>query len=838
MSCVGRGRKAIRQTDPEKRRAKASFPRAGLRSRCPTILSWVDVKLGFRMLVRYPGISVAGGLAIFVGIGLACGFFEFVDDFVRPSLPLDEGRRVVGLVNWDVAANAPERRSLHDFIVWRDELASVESVGAYTTSERNLVTDDGWAEPVTIAEITAAGFGLARVPPLIGRPLIESDEGFGADPVVVIGHGLWEARFSRSPDVVGQRVQLGSAVHTIVGVMPEDFTYPLFHDAWVPLRASTLDYERREGPSILIVGRLASGYTLREAQTELTGLGMRAATTFPETNGQLRPRVLPYAESLGQGTEILILGHAFFVGLLLVVCGTVAALVFARTVARENEVAVRTALGASRLRVVGQVFLEGLVMCAMAAVAALAAVAYAMPRVMEAFWAVQQSRGPFWMDDDLSLRTAVYGSLLAFLAAALTGLIPGLWYTAARARARLRRGSGVLPGGRWTIVIVVQVAIAVAALPTLASEALAAFRAQTGVVPFPAEQYLGGRLEIDPINFWQSPGEPDAVDSSSRSGRLLAELARQLEAEPIVSGVTFASRLPGMDHAIRTVDVEGEPLLPRPDVRTASVASDYFAVLDVPIVAGRGFESGDIGADRNVVVVNRSFVRQLMGGRDPLGRRIGYVESPNSEPERWFEIVGVVADLSVHGMSRRIDAGVYHPASLQAIRPTYVAIHGVLGAESLARRVPVIVASIDPAIRVHDLLSLHEIGLAERASARMLGGVISLAVLSVLILAGMGVYALMSFGVSRRVGEIAIRAALGAQPTHLLAAIFSRAFVQLGLGVLAGATGAVVLGGTTLVGETVLVATVMIAVGAVACVAPARRVLRLAPSEALKAGAE
>ena len=215
-------------------------------------------------------------------------------------------------------------------------------------------------------------------------------------------------------------------MHTIVGVMPEDFTYPLFHDAWVPLRASTLDYERREGPSILIVGRLASGYTLREAQTELAGLGMRIAATFPETNGQLRPRVLPYAESLGQGTEILILGHAFFVGLLLVVCGTVAALVFARTVARGNEVAVRTALGASRLRVAGQVFLEGLVMCAVAAVAALVAVAYAMPRVMEAFWAVQQSRGPFWMDDDLSLRTVVYGSLLAFLAAALTGLIPGL----------------------------------------------------------------------------------------------------------------------------------------------------------------------------------------------------------------------------------------------------------------------------------------------------------------------------------------------------------------------------------------------------------------------------
>ena len=357
------------------------------------ILSWIDVKLAFRMLVRYPGVSVVGGLAVFVGIGLGCGFFEFVDDFIRPSLPLDEGHRIVGLVNWDVVANAPERRSLHDFVMWRDELESVENVGAYTTSERNIVTGDGWAEPVTVAEISAAGFGLARVPPLIGRPLIESDEGIGADPVVVIGHELWEARFNGSPAVVGQRLQLGASVHTVVGVMPEEFTYPLVHDAWVPLRASVLDYERREGPPVLIVGRLASGYTLREAQTELTGLGMRAAAMFPETNGELRPRVLPYAESLVQGTEIMVLGHAFFVGLLLVVCGTVAALMFARTVARENEIAVRTALGASRLRVVGQIFLEGLAMCTVAAAAALAAVAYAMPRVKQAFWAVQQSRG-------------------------------------------------------------------------------------------------------------------------------------------------------------------------------------------------------------------------------------------------------------------------------------------------------------------------------------------------------------------------------------------------------------------------------------------------------------
>ncbi len=231
-------------------------------------MSWLDFKLGFRMLIKYPGLTLVGGFAMSVGIAIAAGSFEFINDFINPTLPLEEGDRVVAIQNWDATAASTEFRSLHDFLTWRDELESVEDIGAYTTFRRNVITDDGRAEPVRGSEISASAFRLVRVPPLMGRPLVETDEQDGAPPVVVIGHDLWQARFGGDSGVVGRSVQLGNSRSTVVGVMPEGFLFPLRDNLWVPLRVNVLDYERLEGPAIRIFGRLAPGVTLEEAQAE------------------------------------------------------------------------------------------------------------------------------------------------------------------------------------------------------------------------------------------------------------------------------------------------------------------------------------------------------------------------------------------------------------------------------------------------------------------------------------------------------------------------------------------------------------------------------------------
>ena len=307
-------------------------------------MSWLDFKLGLRMLVKYPGLTLVGGLGMAVAIAIGAGFFAFFYSHLYPTLPLEEGDRIVALENWDVVVNNEERQSLHDFVTWRGEMETVEDVAAFRTIGRNLIVPGGPAQPVPIARMTASGFRVARVPPLLGRYLVDEDEQAGTPPVIVIGHDVWQTRFAGERDVVGREVRLGSTVHTVVGVMPEGFAFPMNHRFWTPLRANPSDYERGQGPEIFIFGRLAAGVTLDEAQAELTVIGQQSAAAFPETHEQLRPQVLPYTYPLIDIQDVSawwVARMQLFVSLLLVVVAVnVAVLAYARTATRRGEIAV------------------------------------------------------------------------------------------------------------------------------------------------------------------------------------------------------------------------------------------------------------------------------------------------------------------------------------------------------------------------------------------------------------------------------------------------------------------------------------------------------------------
>src|SRR5690606_13933299 len=236
------------------------------------------------------------------------------------------------------------------------------------------------AGPVDVVETSASLFRVARLKPLLGRTLVDADELPGAPPVAVIGYDVWQARFAGAADVVGREIRLGAAVHTVVGVMPEGFSFPRHEGRWVPLRLDPLPYGRREGPAVRVFGRLVPGASLEEAQAELTALGARAAAAYPDTHEHLRPRVLPYAKSifrLGAGESAAFMSaNVVAILLLVLVCGNVALLMFARAATRESEMVVRNALGASRGRLIGQLFAEALVLGGVAAAVGLAAAAF------------------------------------------------------------------------------------------------------------------------------------------------------------------------------------------------------------------------------------------------------------------------------------------------------------------------------------------------------------------------------------------------------------------------------------------------------------------------------
>lgn len=865
------------------RRASA---RPGLRdrrrwfARSPLRPGWLDFKLAVRMLIKYPGLSIVAVLGMAVAIAIGASAFAFFYSFMTPALPLDEGERVVAIENWDRAARNRENRTLHDFTTWRHDLQSLDDVGAYREITRNLLASDGTLERVRIAEITASGFRLARVAPLLGRPLVDADELKGSAPVVVIGSELWRSRFASDPAIVGRVVRLGNTPHTIVGVMPDGFAFPVNHSVWVPFRADPSDYARREGPAINVFARLAPAVTRHGAQAELTTIGLRTAAAFPQTNEHLRPRLAPYT-SLWFGDDLvgwhLHVMQGLITMLLVVVCVNVASLVYARTASREGEIVVRTALGGSRGRIVMQLFVEALVLATVSAIVGLAAADLLLSHVKTFF--NELGGAPFWMGDGLSAGAVLYTAGLAILSASIVGIVPALKATGRRLEPGLRRSnaSGMRPGATWTTLIVCQVALAVAVMPAAFSVGWQATGYRVFDDGFAAGEFLTARLSMDRE---APPAEEMSAHErafAARFGARLEEVLRQLRAEPGVVDVTFAAGLPG-DEPTARIEIEGEQARSGVAARAGWVDVRFFDVFQVPLLTGRLFGAGDFGSGpplpfdarrvrtmsgkigqavgarspgapavttSTAIVVNRAFAQQVFGSLDVLGRRVRYAGSA-SGPAPWLEIVGVVADFPPGSAElSSADARIYHPVEPPQMYPATLAVRiRPDKASGLAGRLREIATALDPTLQLGGVLLLDQVHEQERRFVRLGAAAFGAVTLSVLLLSAAGIYSLTSFTVASRRREIGLRTALGADPRRIIAGIFSRAFRQLAIGVAVGLgaaaltfeeiTDSAVTSGRGAILLTLVIAT-MTTVGLIAALGPARRSLRIDPAEALKA---
>ena len=325
----------------------------------------IDSRLGVRMLVKHRGLTLVGVFAMAVAIAVGATLFEVFSEMLDPTLPFAGGDRVVSLHYIGANPANPERRVLHDFAALHDQLVSVEHFGAFHDAEHNLVSATTAPEPVLVAEITASAFAIARTPALLGRHLLDTDELESAPPVAVIGYQAWQLRFGGDSNIVGRTIDLGGVPRTVVGVMPEGFKFPVDHQFWIPFHDKALNYQRWQGPPIYMFGRLAPGATIQHARAEFAAVSQRTAVAHPETQPHLVPAVVPYTydhSGIGDPTFLwaLRVGQLLVGALTFVVAINLAILVYARTVTRLGEIAVRSALGASRRRILAQLFIEAL----------------------------------------------------------------------------------------------------------------------------------------------------------------------------------------------------------------------------------------------------------------------------------------------------------------------------------------------------------------------------------------------------------------------------------------------------------------------------------------------
>jgi len=834
--------------------------------------SWLDFKLAFRMLVRYPGLTVMSVLAMAAGIAFGAGFLEFTSQWASPDLSFDPDHRMVGIVVDDAETGSLEGRLLHDFDAWREGLRSLDGIGAMRLVNRNLdlAGERSGAEParpVPVTEITATAFRLAATPALMGRTLIADDERTGSPPVAVVGFDFWQDQLGGDPTVVGRTVRLGEQATTVVGVMPEGYAFPRSQNLWVPFRLRPVDFAVGGGPDVYVFGRLAPDVSIEQAQAEVASRGLQVAQARIDRGERLSARVVPYPELVympvpGFFDPAFVYVNLFILALVLLFCANVALLLFARAASRESELVVRNALGAGRSRIVVQLFSEALVLAAIAAVLGLFGARYGYEWFLTA---LKEGEGsaflPFWFVPGISTPTAVYAVCLTVLGAGVAGVLPALKVTrgiASQLRSHSAGGGGLGFGGVWTLIIVAQIAVTVPlpAFAYIAVSEMVTFQAPRDL-GFAPEDYVTALIAVDrsleSVSFDLDRRElfldrsgADAAGFVERYRRTLDELEGRLRAEPEVRGVTFTSRTPLGYHPWSQVELdvpmEEPPQGERHLVGVEEIEPGFFETMQGEVVAGRPLDTEDVVSGAKVVVVDRTFADRVVGGRNPVGLRLRYValdrKPPPGPDAPWYEIVGMVENLGISNGS----GGVYHAASRGSIYPANILVHLRGDPDAFIPHLRAMASDMGATVRLEELRALSDVSGDDTGIYAFGMTAIMTLTLTALMLSLAGIYSVMAFTVSRRTREIGIRVALGADPRRLVAAIFKRPLVQVATGI---GLGAILLVRSSIFlfavrgltpEQYALVAlhsVLMFGVCMLACVVPTRRALSVEPVEAL-----
>jgi predicted permease len=583
---------------------------------------------------------------------------------------------------------------------------------------------------------------------------------------------------------------------------------------------------------------------------------------FPDVRAGLLGEVVPFGLTLISLPSQSFVTIPQFYGvqlaaliLLFVACANVAMLMLARSATRFRELAVRTALGASRRRILSQIFVETLVLTLLATGLGL----LASDRIYG--WLFQQlvvaangggMGAPYWLDFGVTAEVVLWGITLAGLSAVMAGVLPAIKVTGHGVHESIQRlstgQSGIRFGRATSVLIVLDVALTVSVVGfgTLMSNRLLEPGRRADLVGIPAEEYLAVTVDIE-----------SDLEGSELEGRLALvqqTLVERLQAEPQVRRVAVASVLPRMEHPTREIEVEldpgqGEAL--RRSVHTIEADRGFFEALDQPILIGRGFDRSDVGSDSSVVIVNVAFGEQAFGRRNPLGRRIRFVSETEGEQPRWFQIVGVVGPLGANILRPDGGEAVYLPGAPGEIRPLRLAIHVGRSPEGFTPRLREIVAEVDPLATIDEPREPRALSwfrpIDWYLDLLVQSGLAAL-VLVLLSLAVSSLYAVMSFAVSERAREVGIRRALGAGREGIAVTVGKRALWQIGLGVILGTPGVVWLFfrlreyARIDLSSPVLVVTallpglaVLVVVALLACATPTLRALRIDPNEVLKA---
>jgi predicted permease len=790
------------------------------------LISLGDVRLSLRLIAKQPILSATIIMALATGICLVMIGFTFREVIVNRTLPYQAGDRFARFIAFDRDGHriAPDIERYHAF---RDRATSFEHVG--TVVERVFTVTYGPSEVDAIAgaSTTPRSMRWVEASPIAGRPLIPADGEPGADRVVLLRESLWRRRFNADPNMIGRSITIGGQLRTVVGIMPDSFEFPGIGELWLPLDELTLGGLSETTPGARMFGVLRRDVSFEEATTEIEALSSQLPTRN-EPGHVARVLVRSYTNDSPDADFATSAVMFVLVTVLFVVASHVATLVFARTWARAPELAVRSALGASRTRVVGQLFFEILLLGSIAAWIG-ATAAFVILRYVRA----SIDSWPSWITLQPTPRTVAFAIFLAFLVSVVSGLLPAWRITRHDLRNSLQAGRAFVAGGFGRIgavLLVVEIALSVGLLNGAVTMARA-FASYVNEVPtLPRNQVLTVQL--------------GRIESAAMRDQIVEAAARM----PGVIAAGAGQGLPRIYPSPRPTAIEpigDEPVQAAMPAPSHAVGAGFLEAIGGRTVSGRLFTAADfLKGAAPVAIVNEPFVRKFFGGRNPIGRRLRVdATRKDGAPEPWREIVGVVPDLGLSVANTGLAAGFYTPVRDETLY--YLAVRTTTAPLALAPRLRAAVANVNPDLQLEEFHTLDDAGREERVFLSSAAATLTAVGVIALALSIVGIYALLSFMVTRRTREIGIRVALGATRAHVLTTITGGAMLYLAIG---GAVGSafgwllVQLRWMLLVSipdvEVWMPSTIFLALaiaGCAACWLPARRALAVRPAEALSA---
>ncbi|HYC32880.1 MAG TPA: ABC transporter permease [Gemmatimonadales bacterium] len=801
-----------------------------------------DLRHAARSLRRQPALAAAALLTIALTVGAASGIAAVADALLLRPLPYREPDRLVHLFKTQLGSATSDRSepSYPDFEAWRAGVRSFEGIEGF---QRQSLALTGGDEPEFLpgARVSAGFFRLLGVRPAAGRTFVDGEDAVGAERVAVISYGLWVRRYGRDPSVVGRTIQLAGRPTTVVGVLPASFSFaPLGAvDAWIPLDAPAELRANGGTHWFRAIARLRPGVTLEQAERELAAVAAERAVRFPETNAERGATFEPLRDVVvGRARPAVTALLAAVALLLLAGCANVGTLLLSRAASRRRELAVRVALGATTGRVMRQQAAETLLLATVGGAAG-AAIATPIARLLVSLVPVQQRATlPGLEDVGEDLRTLGVALAVAASAAALAGLLPA-WRVARNAPADSLGGGRTSTGGRGDrardALVVAEVALALALLvgTALMGRSVAGLLAtDPGFAP---ERLLTLRLTLSPVRY-EEPEE---------QARFFTDLLERVRRLPGVTGVAATTKLPFDAGNTSSYLPEGAPEPPagqRPDASIRSVSDDYFRVLGIGLLGGRGFTAHDQADAPKAIVINEALARRHFGGAgSAVGRRIEV--SGDSLP---WSVVGVARDVKTGALDAPATPTIYFPLRQQPPRSMNLAIRTSGLPEALAAAVQREVRALDPDQPVYAVSTMDDLIASSppvflRRLPLLLFGAFACAGIG---LAVVGIVGVMAFNVARRTRELGIRLALGATPGNVVRLVLSHGakLVALGLavGMLLALTGARLLrsllyGITTAdAASYTLTAALLGAVALIACWLPARRAASVEPTVVLR----